>query len=377
MIERSFVDVGYSRVHGGSRRAPNGFASALAGGLLLAGCREEKAPESVTQPLRPAPATLATPATLAGTIKLDGSSTVLPVSRELARAFTSANPGVRIDVQVSGTGGGFAKLCAGAIDIAGASRPINSRESEQCKEKHIDYIELPIAFDSLSVVVSQANDFIDCLKVSELKALWEPAAQAKITHWNQVRSSFPARPVALFGPDEQSGTFDYFTLATVGSEGTSRTDFSASADDLAIEAAVAKDPNALGYFGYSYYLSHRDQLKSVGIDNGSGCVQPSPETVRDGSYQPLSRPIFIYVNGAVAARPDVRAFTRFFLLPENAKYVETIGYVPLPTDSQRAELARFDTGIIGSALGAHGSVIGVRPERFAMDPDRLENALVQ
>jgi phosphate transport system substrate-binding protein len=356
-------------------RAPSALAAAFTLSLALGGCREERTLQSVAEPLTPAGS--ATPATLSGTIKVDGSSTVLPVSREMAEAFTSANPGVRVSVEVSGTGGGFAKLCAGEIEIAGASRPINAVESEQCRAKHIDYIELPIAFDSLSVVVSRANTFIDCLKVSELKALWEPAAQGKVTQWNQVRASFPAQPIALLSPDRASGTFDYFTLATVGIEGTSRTDVTASADDLAIESGVARDPNALGYFGYSYYLSHREQLKSVGIDNGQGCVQPSPESVRDGSYQPLSRPLFIYVSRAAAARTDVRAFTRFFLAPENARHIESIGYVPLPPDAQRAELSRFETGVVGSALGGHGSVIGVRPERFVIDKDRLANALVQ
>jgi phosphate transport system substrate-binding protein len=367
MLERCPLDVG-----SGVIRAPLALATALSLGLALGACQKERSTDSVSQPLTPA-----APATLSGNIKVDGSSTVLPVSRELAGAFTNANPGVHVNVAVSGTGGGFKKLCAGEIDIAGASRPINATESDQCKAKHIDYIELPIAFDSLSVVVSRSNTFIDCLKVSELKALWEPAAEGKVTAWNQVRATFPAQPVALFGPDKDSGTFDYFTLATVGREGASRGDYTASADDLAIESSVAKDPNALGYFGYSYYLSHREQLKSVGIDNGQGCVQPSPESVRDASYQPLSRPIFLYVNRAVAARPDVRAFTLFFLAPENANHIERIGYVPLPPDAQRAELSRFNTGVIGSALGAHGSVIGVRPERFAMDKDRLENALVQ
>jgi phosphate transport system substrate-binding protein len=367
MLERCHVDV-----RAGVSCAPLVLATAISLSLALGGCHEERSTGSVSQPLTPA-----APATLTGNIKVDGSSTVLPVSREMAEAFANANPGVRINVAVSGTGGGFQKLCAGEIDIAGASRPINAAESGQCKAKQIDYIELPIAFDSLSVVVSHSNTFVDCLKVSELKALWEPAAEGKVTQWNQVRATFPEQPIALFGPDKASGTFDYFTLATVGSEGTSRGDYTASADDLAIESGVAKDPNALGYFGYSYYLSHREQLKSVGIDNGQGCVQPSPESVRDASYQPLSRPIFIYVNRAVAARPDVRAFTLFFLAPENAKHIESIGYVPLPPDAQRAELARFNTGVIGSALGAHGSVIGVRPDRFAMDKERLESALVQ
>jgi phosphate transport system substrate-binding protein len=356
-----------------------GTTLALATSLAFAGCADERSPspESVAQPLTPAPSATANPATLIGSVKLDGSSTVWPISQAMAKAFQRESPGVGVAVEVSGTAGGFKRLCAGQIDIAGASRPINAAESQQCQAGHVDYIELPIAFDSLSVVVSRQNRFVDCLTVSELKTLWEPAADGNVMRWNQVRASFPAEPVALFGPDKESGTFDYFTLATVGTEGTSRSDFTASADDLVTESGVAKDPNALGFFGYSYYLSHEDQLKSVAIDSGQGCVQPSPASVRDGSYQPLSRPIFIYVRRAVAARPDVRAFTRYFLAPENARHIESIGYVPLPPAAQRAELSRFDTGTIGSALGAHGSVIGVRPDRFGMDKDRLENALVQ
>ncbi|HTV23298.1 MAG TPA: PstS family phosphate ABC transporter substrate-binding protein [Polyangiaceae bacterium] len=344
----------------------------LIGAALAWGCAQERSPESVSQPLTPA-----TPATLAGQIRIDGSSTVLPVSRAMAKAFGDANPGVKVDVQVSGTSGGFEKLCAGQIDIAGASRPINAAETERCKAGKVDYIELPIAFDSLSVVVSQQNTFADCLKVSELKTLWEPAAEGKVTQWSQVREGLPAQPVALFGPDQASGTYDYFTLAIVGTEGSSRKDYSASADDEAIESGVAKDPNALGFFGYSYYLAHKDQLKSVAVDNGKGCVQPSPETVNDGSYQPLSRPIFIYVNRSSAARPELKAFVRYFLSPENTQIIQHIGYVPLPAAGQRAELARFDSGTAGTVMGGHGSVIGVRADRFGMDEDRLKSALVQ
>lgn len=344
----------------------------IIGATLALGCAQDRTTESVAQPLTPA-----TPATLAGRVKLDGSSTVLPISRAMGKAFSDANPGVTVDVQVSGTSGGFEKLCAGQIDIAGASRPINAVEAERCQASKVEYIELPIAFDSLSVVVSKQNTFTDCLKVSELKTLWEPAAEGKVTEWSQVREGFPARPVALFGPDKASGTYDYFTLATVGTEGSSRKDYTASADDEAIESGVARDPNALGFFGYAYYLAHADQLKSVGIDNGKGCVQPSPDSVNDGSYQPLSRPIFIYVSRAIAARPEVKAFVRFFLAPENAQHIQSIGYVPLPAAGQRAELARFDSGTAGSVMGGHGSVIGIRVDRFGMDEDRLKSALVQ
>ncbi len=347
-------------------------AAALVAGASLLACNTEPLPETVSQPLTPS-----LPTAVSRGVKLDGSSTVLPISRAMARAFQAENAGMKVIVDASSTGSGFEKLCAGRIDIAGASRPIKAVEAADCKSHGIDYIELPIAFDSLSVVRSKQNTFLDCLTVAELRALWEPSAQGRVTRWSQVRPSFPDQPITLFGPDVKSGTFDYFTLATVGSEGSSRRDYTGSEDDEVIERGVAADPNALGYFGYSYYQEHRDQLSTVAIDGGEGCVSPSPESVRDASYQPLSRPIFIYVDRAAAARPDVRAFTRFFLAPENSGLIQSIGCVPLPASAQASELARFESGATGSVLGAHGSVLGVRIDRFNMDKDRLQSALVQ
>ena len=338
-------------------------------------CQSESAPVTVAEPLTPTPGAAAGP--LGGELKLDGSSTLLPVSQALSRAFTSTHPNVRIAALGAGTGTGLAKLCSGEIDIAGASRPINQAEDERCKAQKIDYIELPVAFDGLSVVASKQNTFLECLTLSELKTLWEPAAEGKVTHWNQVRPSFPAEPIALFGPGKESGTYDYFTLATVGTEGQSRGDYSASADDQAIEKGVAENGRALGFFGYSYYLANEAQLKTIAIDGGKGCVQPSPESVRDQSYQPLSRPLFIYVNRERARRPEVLAFARSFFAPQSAASIETIGYMPLPASAQQAELARLNSGVTGSALGGHGSVLNVRPERFNMDEDRLQSALVQ
>ena len=349
--------------------------AALTAASFAVACSQEQAPVTVAEPLTPAPGAATGP--LGGELKLDGSSTVLPVSQALAKAFTSTNPNVKIAAFGAGTGTGLAKLCSGEIDIAGASRPINRAEGERCKAQQIDYIELPIAFDSLSVVASKRNTFLECLTLSELKTLWEPAAEGKVTLWNQVRPSFPAEPIALFGPGKESGTYDYFTLATVGTEGQSRGDYSASADDREIEKGVAESKSALGFFGYSYYLANKEQLKTVAVDGGKGCVQPSPESVRDQSYQPLSRPLFIYVNRARASRPEVRAFARSFFAPQNVASIETIGYMPLPASARQAELARLDSGVTGSALGGHGSVLGVRPDRFNMDKDRLQSALVQ
>ncbi|KYC43735.1 phosphate-binding protein [Scytonema hofmannii PCC 7110] len=296
---------------------------------------------------------------LSGIIKIDGSSTVFPVSKVMAQEFQKANSGVQINVAFSGTGGGFKKFCAGETDITDASRPINEEEVNLCQTNNIEYIELPVAFDSLSVVVNAKNDFVQCLKVSELKKMWEPAAEGKVTNWNQIRSSFPNQPLKLFGPGSDSGTYDYFTLATIGQEGKSRGDYTKSENDNALVQGISQDPNALGFFGYAYYAANRDKLKLVSIDNGYGCVQPSAQTVANSSYQPLSRPIFIYVKKSSAIRPDVKAFTNFYLAPENANLVLQVGYVPLPNITLQSANSRFNKGLTGSVLGGKGSVIGV------------------
>jgi len=314
--------------------------------------------------------------TLSGSVKVDGSSTVLPLSQAIAGAFHEVTPGVQVAIDVSGSGSGFKKLCAGRIDIADASRPINALESAECKTHHVDYIELPIAFDSISVVVSAKNTFVDCLTVSELKAIWEPAAEGKIKTWNQVRSTFPAQPLTLYGPGRDSGTFDYFALAIVGTESSGRKDYTQSEDDTVIERGVAADPNALGYFGYTYYAANKDQLKLVGVDNGHGCVRPSEQTVTDATYQPLLRPLFIYVNAAAAARREVAEFTRFYLAPASTQYVAKLGYVPLSAAAQATRSSRFAKGVEGSALGGHGSVTGVKLNAFDDDEEERTKALL-
>ena len=301
---------------------------------------------------------------LSGTIKVDGSSTVFPISKVMAEEFQKENPQVKLAVSFSGTGGGFKKFCAGETDITGASRPIKSQEMQLCQQNNIEYVELPIAFDSLSVVVNSQNDAIDCLKTSELKKIWEPAAGGKITNWNQIRSDFPNQPLALYGPDTQSGTYDYFTQAIVGEEGKSRSDYTQSKDDNTLVQGIAANQNGLGYFGYAYYLANRDKLKSIAIDSGYGCVQPSPQTVANSSYQPLSRPIFIYVKKSAATRPEVKAFTNFYLAPENAKLAIQVGYVPLPNITLRAANSRFNQGMTGSIFEGRGAVIGVGREEL-------------
>jgi phosphate transport system substrate-binding protein len=315
---------------------------------------------------------------LSGRITIDGSATVLPLSQAMVQAFHESNPTVEFGNEFSGTGGGFKKFCAGLVDLIGASRPIKSSEGEQCKAKRIEYIEVPVAFDRLAVVVNPKNSFVDCLTVNELKAMWEPTAEGKKTQWKQIRSSFPAQPLVLFGPGNDSGTFDYFTLAIVGTETSSRGDYTKNEDDRVIEHGVAGEPNALGYFGYAYYEANRDELKVVAVDSGHGCVTPSAQTVADGTYQPLSRPLFLYVSLAAAARPEVKAFTRFYLAPENTKYVTKVGYVPLPLTALTAQAARFEKGVTGSVLGGHGSVTGVPLTSFDDDEkERMRDALAR
>jgi phosphate transport system substrate-binding protein len=309
---------------------------------------------------------------VSGKITVDGSDTVFPITKAMAAAFRASNPAVQIDVEFSGTGGGFKKFCAGQIDIEDASRPIRSDEGEQCKAQHIEYIELPVAFDPLSVVVNAKNTFVDCLTIVDLKAMWEPAAEGKTMQWNQIRESFPALPLVLFGPGKASGTFDYFTFAIVGTEGSSRGDYTKSEDDMVIERGVAAEPNALGYFGYAYYQANKDQLKVVAVDNGSGCILPSAKTVADETYQPLSRPLFIYIKAAAAARPEVRAFTRFYLARESTKIVTKVGYVPLPKSALVAQVSRFEKCETGSAFGAHGSVTGAKLDPFEEEEKERE-----
>lgn len=316
-------------------------------------------PEAVAQA-----GTARTGSNLSGEVKVDGSSTVFPVSQVMAAEFQKTNPGVQVKVGVSGTGDGFKKFCAGETDITGASRPIEASEMELCQKNNVEYIELPIAYDSLSVVVNPQNDFVECLKVDELKKIWEAAAQNKVTSWNQIRADFPNQPLQLYGPDTESGTYDYFTLAVVGEAGKSRSDYTKSEDDNVLVQGVASKPSGLGYFGYAYYLANRDKLKPVAIDSGYGCVQPSPETVADTSYQPLSRPVFIYAKKSAATRPEVKAFTNFYLSPENAKLVVQVGYVPLPNITLKAANSRFNQGTIGTAFEGKGAVIGVGKEQL-------------
>lgn len=296
---------------------------------------------------------------LEGTILVDGSSTVAPITMAIAEEFQKRNPEVRVPVGISGTGGGFKKFCAGETDISDASRPIKESEASVCKENGIEYVELPIAFDGIAVVVNPANEFASCLTVAELKKMWEPEAEGKVTNWSQIREGFPNQPLTLYGPGVDSGTYDYFTQAIVGKEGASRGDFLPSEDDNVLVQGIAGDPNALGFFGLAYYEENQDKLKLVAIDSGNGCVLPSMETVASGAYQPLSRPLFIYINRQrIDTKDEISAFVAFYLA--NAKQlVADVGYIPLTDELYQLAQARYDKRITGSVFEGLGSVVGV------------------
>jgi len=310
-------------------------------------------------------------------VSIDGSSTVYPLSKAMAEGFGKINPGVKFQIDFSGTGGGFKKLCAGRVDIVGASRPITSIEDEECAAQHLEYIELPVAFDTLTLVVNPKNTFADCLSVHELRRMWEPAAERTVVTWRDIRPSFPADPLVLFSPGKDSGTFDYFTLAVVGTEGKSRSDVTMSEDDTVIQRGIADNPHAIGYLGYSYYQGSRDKLKLVAVDNGQGCIAPSAQTVIDATYEPLSRPLFIYVNAAAVARPDIAAFTRFYLSSESQPYVAKSGYVPLPPAALAVQTTRFEKEAKGSAFGGR-TVLGMNLNFFnTSEEERISAQLVQ
>jgi len=248
---------------------------------------------------------------LSGSIRIDGSSTVAPLSEAAADEFQQKNSGVRVTVGTSGTGGGFEKFCRGEIDIADASRQIEDDEKALCRKNGVEWAEVQVANDGIAVVVNKDNDFVKCLTVAELRKIWDQGSRVK--NWNQVRSSFPNRPIELYGPGTDSGTFDFFTKAINGEEGRSRTDYNASEDDNVLVQGVAGNAGALGYFGLSYYEQNQDKLKLVEVDGGQGCVAPSKETVQNGTYKPLSRPLFIYPSREALQRREVREFVRFYI----------------------------------------------------------------
>lgn len=290
-------------------------------------------------------------------VKIDGSSTVYPVTEAVAEEFQKANRGLKVTVGVSGTGGGFKKFCRGETDISNASRPISKSEMEACRAAGIEYYELPVAFDALTVVINPKNTWLKQATVAELKKLWEPAAQGKITRWNQVNPQWPDQPVKLFGAGSDSGTFDYFTEAIVGKAKSSRGDFTASEDDNVLVQGVAGDVNAIGYFGYAYYAENVNKLKALPIveKEGKPAVAPSEASVLNGSYQPLSRPIFIYVNAKSVSKAEVKKFVDFYLV-HGGKMAKEVKYVPLPAESYKIAAEHLARGKKGTVFGGKNEV---------------------
>ncbi len=301
-------------------------------------------------------------------IKVDGSSTVYPIAEAIAEEFKKENPGVDIQVGVSGTGGGFQKFCRAETDISNASRPIKPTEIETCKKTGVDFVELPVAYDGLAVVVNPRNTWAASMTVEELKKLWAPEAQGKITRWSQVRSSWPDREIHLFGAGVDSGTYDYFTEAIVGKEGASRGDFTSSEDDNVLVQGIANDELALGFMGIAYVEQNKGRLKLVPVDdgkreNGDGPILASPETVRNGTYQPLSRPLFIYVARKSADRPEVQKFIDSYFT-RGKDLVAEVGYVPLTDQIYELAQKHFAGRKVGTAFGQGGSQVGVTLEEL-------------
>ncbi len=293
------------------------------------------------------------PSETGGAIEIDGSSTVYPITQAIADAYNaSENQEAEVNVAFSGTTGGFRQFCAGETDISDASRPISSEEIAACREAGVRYIELPVAFDALVVTVNEANDWVEELTIDELTAMWEPRAEGNVTNWRQIRPEFPDRPLTLFGPGADSGTFDYFTEAVIGESGESREDYVDSEDDTTLVRGVSQDPNALGYFGLAYFIQNPSDLKTVAIVNPDGdAIEPSRETVEAAEYQPLARPLFIYVNAAKAQdNPALRDFVDFYL-DQAAAMVTEIGYVPLPEEAYHINRVKFETGQVGTVFG--------------------------
>jgi len=275
---------------------------------------------------------------------------------------------VRVTVGMSGTGGGFKKFCRGETDMSNASRPISTEEMENCRKAGIKYIELPVAFDALTVVINPDNDWVkgNSMTVADLRKMWEPAAQGRISSWKQVRAEWPAAKLMLFGPGADSGTFDYFTEAVNGKSKASRGDFTASEDDNTLVQGVVNNKSALGYFGFAYYAAHKDKLRAVAIDGGKGPVLPSIENVINGTYSPLSRPLFVYVRDTSANRPEVREFVQF-MMTKGADLVSEVGYVPLPQSAYDLALKHFNAKKLGTVFGGH-NVVGITiDELLAME----------
>ena len=303
-------------------------------------------------------------------VKIDGSSTVYPIVEAVAEDFQIAKRGaIRVTVGISGTGGGFKKFCRGELDIVSASRAITALEMEACKKTGVQYIEMPIGIDALTVVVNSRNSWSHTMTVGELKQFWEPAAQGKITSWNQVNAAWPDKPVKLYGPGADSGTFEYFTEAIVGRAKASRGDFTASEDDNVLVQGVASDMYALGFFGFAYYIENRNRVHAVAVDSGNGGVIPSVQTVEDGSYQPLSRPVFIYVSSQSTGKAEIQEFVKFFM-DNAAELVSEVKYFPLAPNIYRTNMENMKNNKLGTVFSGE-SEVGVNIEEVMKHDARL------
>jgi len=302
-------------------------------------------------------------------IKIDGSSTVYPITEAVAEEFQKIEKGkTRVTVGISGTGGGFKKFCNGETDISNASRPIKPTEVELCKKNSIEYIELPVAYDGIALMINPKNNWVSHMTVKELKKIWEPAAQGKIKKWNQIRTAWPDKEIHLFGAGVDSGTYDYFTEAIVGKEHSSRGDFTSSEDDNVLVQGISTDVLSLGFFGMAYYENNKDKLKLVGIDdendaNGKGPILPTYDNILKGIYQPLSRPIYIYLSKKSANKSEIKRFTEFYM-KSGADLSKEVGYIALPDKAYELALKRFEKRITGSVFGGQGSQIGVKIEEL-------------
>jgi phosphate transport system substrate-binding protein len=293
------------------------------------------------------------------TITIQGSSTVFPISEAVAEEYGILTRGeVKVSVGVSGTGGGFKKFCAGETVITNASRPIKANEAEMCAESGVDFIELPVAADGLTVMVNPGAEFVDCMTIDELHIAWSPEAEGMVTNWNQIRPDWPDQKLQLYGPGVDSGTFDYFTEVVNGQAQASRGDFTASEDDNVLVHGISGDKNSLGFFGYAYYAENAGKLKALSIDGGNGCVEPNEFTINDGSYAPLSRPLFIYVSKSSSGTAVVKEFIRYYLSSDGQALVGEVGYVPYEPQIYELALKRFEAGNTGSLFGGSDPKMG-------------------
>jgi phosphate transport system substrate-binding protein len=283
---------------------------------------------------------------LSGRIEADGSSTVGPLATAAAERFQDENPDVQVTVGISGTGGGFERFCAGETDLSNASRPIDDEEKTLCEQNGVEYVEFQVANDALSVVVNNENDWATCLTVDQLKKIWGPGS--KVNNWNQVDPAFPDQELKLFGPGTDSGTFDYFTDAINGEEGASRSDYQASEDDNVLVQGISGETGGLGYFGFSYFEENQDSLKALEVDDGDGCVAPTARTAQDGTYTPLSRPLFVYVKQESFEKPEVEAFIQYFLDNEQ-QIAESADFVPMTEEQLATEREKFDSAVSGTS----------------------------